>query len=278
MKDVLLINDCPGYGRIALGAMNPVLAALGNRVFSLPTALVSNVLDYGKFEILDTSDYLEKSIRVWDQLGFSFDCICVGFLLGEDQVGLIQRIIDERRAKNPDIRVVVDPIMADDGHLYNGIDDSRVLAMRNMCRAADVIVPNVTEACLLAGQPYTDHFTDDQVSNLLEALCDEGRRSVVMTSVALADGSHAIAGYDRRKGANFTVPYEYLPIRIPGSGDFFSSCLTGSLLEGDALEAACVKANAVIADMIHTYKDRIAQYHGIPVEQYLPRMLELWNQ
>lgn len=277
MKHVLLLNDMPGYGRIALGAMNPVLAALGHRVYSLPTALVSNVLDYGKFEILDTSSYLEKSIQVWDELGFRFDCICVGFLLGDSQVQLIEKIIGERRRQNPDVKVVVDPIMADEGHLYNGIDSSRISAMRAMCKAADVIVPNVTEACFLADKPYAETISRNTAEELLSGLSDGGHRSVVMTSVHLNDGTYAIAGYDRENRCAFEVPYEYLPIRIPGSGDFFSACLTGRLLEGASLEKACIDANAVIHDMIDRYGSSVERYHGIPIEQYLPHLLNLWR-
>ena len=76
---VLLINDLPGYGKVALSAMFPVLSAMGCDIYNLPTALVSNTLDYGKFEILDTTEYMKHTLDVWEALNFSFDCICTGF-------------------------------------------------------------------------------------------------------------------------------------------------------------------------------------------------------
>ena len=79
-KNILIINDLPGYGKVALAAMLPILSNFGHSVYNLPTALVSNTLDYGRFTILDTTEYMKKSIAVWKELGFSFDCITTGFL------------------------------------------------------------------------------------------------------------------------------------------------------------------------------------------------------
>ena len=79
-EKLLLINDLAGYGKVALGAMMPVLTHMGYDIYTLPTALVSNTLDYGKFEILDTTDYIAGTLRVWDELGFSFDAVSTGFI------------------------------------------------------------------------------------------------------------------------------------------------------------------------------------------------------
>ena len=87
-KNILIINDMPGYGKVALAAMLPILSHMGHNIYNLPTALVSNTLDYGKFTILDTTDYMKKSIAVWKELGFSFDCITTGFLASAEQVDI----------------------------------------------------------------------------------------------------------------------------------------------------------------------------------------------
>ena len=96
-KNVLLICDLPGYGKIALSAMLPILARLGYSVYNLPTALVSNALEYGKFALLDTTDYMEQAIQVWKELGFQFDCITTGFLASAAQVDLLRAFIDSQR-------------------------------------------------------------------------------------------------------------------------------------------------------------------------------------
>lgn len=147
-KQVLLINDLPGYGKVALAAMVPLLSRMGHYTFQLPTAVVSNTLDYGKFRIQDLTDFMKDTLKVWDELGFDPDCICTGFVLSIEQVEVIRSYLEER---TPDKKrlVVVDPIMGDGGHLYNGIGPDRVDAMRQLVRLADVMVPNMTEAGFL---------------------------------------------------------------------------------------------------------------------------------
>jgi pyridoxine kinase len=44
--------------------------------------------------------------------------------------------------------------MGDNGALYAGFTPEYVEKMRGLCREADYILPNVTEACYLANVPY----------------------------------------------------------------------------------------------------------------------------
>ena len=99
-KNILIINDMPGYGKVALAAMLPILSNFGHSVYNLPTALVSNTLDYGKFTILDTTEYMKRSIAVWKDLSFSFDCITTGFLASAEQVDIIREFIDSQRKED----------------------------------------------------------------------------------------------------------------------------------------------------------------------------------
>ena len=121
-KQVLLINDLAGYGKVALSAMIPVLSHLNIGVQSLPTALVSNTLDYGKFDILDTTDYMKKTLNIWDELGFSFDAIATGFITNVNQALLINEYC-HREAKKGTL-ILCDPIMGDEGNLYPGMEIS----------------------------------------------------------------------------------------------------------------------------------------------------------
>ena len=139
-KNVLLICDLPGYGKIALSAMLPILARLGYSVYNLPTALVSNALEYGKFALLDTTDYMEQAIQVWKELGFQFDCITTGMLAGARQVDVIRAFIESQKKEG--LLVMSDPVMGDDGALYNGITQEAVDNMRRLIGVADVIVTN----------------------------------------------------------------------------------------------------------------------------------------
>lgn len=154
MNNILLINDMAGYGKVALSAMIPIMSNMKFQVYNLPTALVSNTLDYGKFDILETTGYMKNSMRVWGELGFTFDTIATGFLVSEEQTRLVAEFCEKK--KDQGAFIFVDPIMGDDGILYNGVTENTVGYMRQMCKVADLIVPNCTEAAFLASK-YTDH-------------------------------------------------------------------------------------------------------------------------
>ena len=148
-KNILIIGDMPGYGKMGLAGILPILSNMGHSVYNLPTALVSNNFDYGKFSVLDTTAYMEETIRVWQTLGFQFDCITTGFLASAAQVDLLRAFIDSQR--KADFLVVTDPIMGDEGKLYNGVTENTIDSMRRLVGVADVIVPNLTEAEFLTG-------------------------------------------------------------------------------------------------------------------------------
>ena len=129
-KKILLINDMPGYGKVALPAMVPILTHMKYEVFSLPTALVSNTLDYGKFAILETTDYMKQAIGVWQQLGFSFSAIVTGFIFSRAQADVVAALCKEQ--KQHGVQVFMDPIMGDEGRLYNGVGEETITYLRDL--------------------------------------------------------------------------------------------------------------------------------------------------
>ena len=235
-KNILIINDMPGYGKVALAAMLPILSHMGHNIYNLPTALVSNTLDYGKFTILDTTDYMKKSIAVWKELGFSFDCITTGFLASAEQVDIIRAFIESQRKE--DLLVMTDPIMGDEGKLYNGVTEETVENMRRLIGVADVIVPNLTEAEFLTERYRGAEALDrHQAREVVDALLACGPRSVVITSGLEAEtGRHVVWGYCHRQGRYFTLPFDFIQVHFPGTGDVFSAVLIGELLAGTGLE------------------------------------------
>ena len=116
MKQILLINDVVGYSHVGMVAMLPILTHLGHTTYNLPTALVSNTLDYGHFNVLETTDYMRGTIPVWHRLGFRFDAVCTGLMFSEEQATLVSSYC--RQLQNEGTTVFVDPIMGDAGRLY----------------------------------------------------------------------------------------------------------------------------------------------------------------
>lgn len=276
-KRIVLFNDLPGYGKVALAAMVPLFSRMGHFPYQVPTAVVSNTLDFGKFRIQDMTDYMRDTIKVWDELGFDPDCICTGFVLSEEQVELIGDYIRSRKPRMDEIQnvdngrlVMVDPIMADGGKLYNGIGMERVAAMRKLVSYSDVMVPNMTEAGFLTGIcPGRERASAAELRELVDGLHKLSGKSVVITSAHDSEtDEHLVCGYDHKSGQYFRVPFTFLPVRVAGSGDIFSTVMTGKLLDGESLEAAVQEAVRVLTVLIRNNQSHLDEYKGILVERY----------
>lgn len=265
-KKLLLINDMAGYGKVALSAMIPVLSHMKYEVFNLPTAIVSNTLDYGKFDILDTTDYMKNAIAVWEQLGFEFDAISTGFIVSKEQTELVTEFCKARAEKG--VTIFTDPIMGDEGKLYNGITEETIDLMRELISAADYIVPNYTEAAYLTELPYKeDGVTEEEYHTMIDKLRAFGAKLIVITSAKIAGTDcRSVVGYDHKKEEYFKVDFEEIPVHFPGTGDIFSAVFIGKLMSGKDLQTATAEAMDAVKSMIGQNADNVDKYKGIPLE------------
>lgn len=271
-KNVLLVNDLPGYGKVALAAAMPLLSRMGHHVYNLPTALVSNTLDWGKFHILDTTEYMKNTVQVWEQLGFHFDAVSTGFLASEEQAGFLAEYCGNLIKQGT--KIFADPIMGDAGKLYNGITEQKILHMKELVRIADYIVPNYTEAAYLAGVPYQEEgLSREEAGYLVQKLRETGASSVVITS-SKVEGQSAVIAYDEPLDQMEILPFEEVPIRFPGTGDIFSALFMGAVLSGKNTAESAKTAMKAIETMIGLYQKLPETYKGIPLEQML-EMLDI---
>lgn len=267
MKKICCVNDMPGVGKIALSAMIPILSAKGIDVASLPTALVSNTLDFGKFDILDTTDYMEKTVDIWHDLGFRFDCISTGFMISPKQINIVERLINNQDTDN--LLVVVDPIMGDEGKLYNGMTDNNVAIMRKLSSYADILIPNFTEACFLTNHFYSrDTLSQDEADKLIERVRQLGSKSVVITSTSV-NGENCVIGYDHTKDENFKIGFELIDVRFPGTGDIFFAVLVSDVLNGESLYDATKHAMETVRIIIIDNLDKKEKFFGVDIERYI---------
>ena len=233
-KKILLINDMCGYGKVASAAMLPILSYMGHVTYNLPTALVSNTLDYGKFNLLDTTDYIMGVFPVWKELGFHFDAIAQAKIVSA-------YCLEQEHLGTP---IFVDPIMGDEGKLYNGVTPATIQSMKEMIAVADLIYPNYTEACYLTGTQYNpEGVTRDEAFSLLDELHATGAKSVLITSIPV-DGQHCVAGYNHLTDEHF-------------------------LLGGMMLKPSTRKAMDAVYTLIDRNKDNEDKNAGIPLENYL---------
>ena len=266
-KKICCVNDMPGVGKIALSAMIPILSAKGIDVASLPTALVSNTLDFGKFDILDTTEYMDKTVDIWHGLGFAFDCISTGFMVNPRQIEIVERLINNQN--KDDILVVVDPIMGDEGKLYNGMTEKNVEIMRKLSSYADILIPNYTEACYLANcSCKSKTLTAKEAGELIESVRKLGAKSVVITSASV-EGKNCVIGYDHTIDRSFTISYELINVRFPGTGDIFSAVLISDILNGECLESATGNAMRVIREIILDNLEKEEKFFGVDIERYI---------
>ena len=267
MSSILLIGDIVGYGNLGMSVMTPILSHLGYELYRLPSSMVSNNFSYGKFAVLDTTDYMRQSIDIWEEQGFSVDAVCTGYLVSEEQTRLVTDYC--RRLKSRGTFIFVDPIMADDGKLYNGATDETVAYMRSVCRVADVIVPNVTEAKFLADKYLDkDDFTSEEAEDLLMSLHQLSGNSVIISSM-LMEGQTCTMLYDHLTKQARVLPYRQVAAQFSGTGDVFSAMTIGSYLKGNTLEDSVLRAMNLVAHVIEANQHYIRPDNGIPIELHL---------
>lgn len=257
----------PGYGKVATAAMLPILSYYGFSVYNLPTALVSNPFEFGKFNILETTDYMEGVFPIWEDLGFKFDAIACGFIVSKRQADLVKNYCKAQAAQGT--KIYVDPIMGDEGKLYNGIDESRVEEMKELISVADLVYPNYTEAAYLTGHPYKpEGCSEEEAIELLNDLVKIGTKSALITSMRI-NGQDCVIGYNHCNQEHFVLTFDYVDAHFNGTGDTFSAVLIGHLQKGDSLKASTQHAMNAVRQMVLVSKEHIGKNSGLPIEKCL---------
>jgi pyridoxine kinase len=239
-KRVAAIHDISCFGRCSLTVALPILSAAGIETSVIPTAILST--HTGGFEGYTCRDLTDDILPIaahWKSLGLRFDAVYSGYLGSLRQVGLVSEIFDLLRT--PETLLVVDPVMADNGSLYASFDAGFPSEIRKLCRKADIIVPNVTEACLLLDRPYRPGPYDTAfLDGLLRGLTELGPRRAVVTGVS-PDGAQMEVGaacLDVSDGSPEFVGAPFVDGFYPGTGDVFASVLVAGLLAGHRLADA----------------------------------------
>ena len=182
-----VINDFSGFGRCSLAVALPVLSAMGVQCCSVPTAILSNHTGYPNYFFDSYTDKMPSYINEWKKLSLKFDSIFSGFLGCEEQIDIVVDFINNFSENLPII--IVDPVMGDNGKIYTTYTEQMCEKMRKLVSMADIITPNITEACILAGEEYRGEEIDDAFARvLLQKLCGGGKKSVVLTGVIDKDG------------------------------------------------------------------------------------------
>lgn len=273
VRRIAAIHDLSGIGRTSLMAVIPILSTMGFNVCPLPTAILSNHSQYPDFSFLDLTEEMPRIIDQWEKLGVTFDAIYTGYMGSPRQIGIVCGFIE--RFRTVDTLVVVDPVLGDNGHLYSKMTQEMVEEMRRLACRADVLTPNLTEAFALLDRPYKTDCTTEELKDLIAELSEMGPDTVIITGVPVPGQSGLTSVIARSKSdlRTWKVTCPYLPAHYPGTGDSFTSVITGSLLQGDSLPIALDRAAQFILQGIRsTFGYRMDNRDGILLERVLPNL------
>ena len=279
-----MINDIAGFGRCSTTVSLPVISVMKVQVCPVPTSVLSNHLGFPLCHFDDYTSHMRDYINVWNELGLTFDGLYCGFLGNEEQIDIVREFVEMFQ---PPL-FLLDPVMGDHGRAYSSITETHVQKMKELLPLADIITPNITEACLLTGTPWKDgEWTMQELSGLCERLADICQQESVSSSEAfvgtVSGASIVITGI--RQGdslVNFlwddgvytTVSTPIAGASRPGTGDIFASILAADAVRGEILLTSVQKAaNFVGLCIAGSEKAGTPVQEGVVFEKYLAALL-----
>lgn len=270
-KRIALINDLTGFGRCSIAVELPLISALGVQACLLPTAILSVHTDFPHYFLDDYTDKLPAYIDSWKENQLTFDGISTGFMSSVRQIDIVLQFIKDFKQK--DTLVIVDPVMGDDGHLYASYTKDLAAKMRDLLQYANVITPNLTEACQLAdvAYPQPGQAGADFLEKLTASLAAMGPRQIVITGL---DRGKTIDNFLYEKGRKAEIiSAQKVTRNRPGTGDAFAAIVSACLVRGDSLHEAVQKAVTFVSSaLIYTEKLDLPKNWGLVFEGVLGQL------
>lgn len=270
MKRIATMQDLSCIGTCSLAVALPVLSAIGLETAVIPTAVLSAHTAFRGVSIRDLTDDIPAILAHWERESFRFDAVYSGYLASARQIEYVERLF---ALAAPGALRIVDPAMADGGRLYSGFDASFPDAMKELCARADVILPNLTEACLLSGTPYRPDFSAAELQELARKLSASGARYVILTGVSDAPGRVGALGYDREEERFFSRCSRRSAQNFHGTGDLFSSVVAGAMTRGFSPDASLTLAVDFTAECIRLTQNDSDRWYGVNFEPALPFLI-----
>ncbi len=270
-KRVLSIQDVSCFGQCSNTVALPIISACGHECAIIPSAVLStHTAGFEGFTCKDLGEEIPKIGKHWEERGIKFDCIYTGYLGSSEMVKSVAQIM--RTSLKDNSVKIVDPAMADNGKLYPAFNSEYVDAMKWLCSQADIILPNITEACFLTGVEYKENYDQEYVQNLLMELDKLCGGCIILTGVSFKPEKTGVMIYE----AGFCSYYEHDKINqnYHGTGDVFSSVFVGSMMcDVGAVNAACVAADFTVDSIKATIGDD-EHWYGVKFEPQLKELIK----
>ncbi|MDE7324845.1 MAG: pyridoxamine kinase [Lachnospiraceae bacterium] len=281
-KKLAVINDLSGYGRCSLTVALPVVSAMGVQCCPVPTSILSNHTGYPVYFFDDYTEKLPAYIGKWKELGLSFDGILTGFLGSAEQIEVVEDFLDcftthpsfREAPESGCTKVIIDPIMGDHGKVYSTLTPELCDRMKCLAARADVLTPNLTEACILTDTPYQPHFTQKELDTLFGRLATLCAGQIVLTGVDM--GTYlANLVFDPDSGKFLTLRKKRVAAERCGTGDIFSAVVAAGILNGMSLKEAAQKAASFICLCLkETAGYDISESDGVVFEPFLKYLIQ----
>lgn len=276
MKRIVTLQDISCVGGCSITVALPVIAAMGIECGILPTAVLSTHTMFKSFTCKDLSDQISPIADAWKKEDITFDGIYTGYLASAGQCAQVCDFFD--RFVTPDNLILVDPAMADNGRLYPAFDEAFPKAMAAVCAKADVIVPNLTEACLLTGTPYQTTYDTAYIKELLEKLLALGSKTAVLTGVSFEEGKLGVVYLDQN-GQSFSYFTRHCPQSYHGTGDLYSSAVLGGLMRGlDLGSSLALAADFVVACIEASSLSETPRWYAVEFESQIPLLCKMLEE
>ncbi len=272
MKKIAVVNDLSGLGKCSLTVALPIISALGIECCPVPTAVLSNQTGYDDFYCVDFTSELPSYIDIWEKQNVKFDSLLTGYLASEEQVDIILDFIDKF---GENTLVFVDPIMADDGKIYDTYNESLCRKVKLLTKKANIIIPNLTELCILCDENYSEinsNLTVEKVSSLASSLLSDTLKTVIVTGVKM---NGEIVNVIVEKDAVETVTETHLKGSFSGTGDIFASVVCGEITNGKSVKDAVLLATKFIVKSIEsTETDKDYEPAGVNFQTQLGMLIK----
>ncbi len=242
-KKIAVVNDLSGCGRCSLTVALPIISAIGLQCCPVPTAILSNHTGYPSYFMDDYTKRMPQYISEWKKLGFQFDGILTGFLGSEDQIDIVEQFIIDFKQENT--TVIIDPVMGDHGKAYATYTPALCSRMKQLAARADVLTPNLTEACILTDTPYQPQFSRRDLEKILAKLSALCHGCIVITGIH--EGTFlSNAVYDPLSKSTVYIRKKRVAAERSGTGDVFSSIVAADVVQGVCLADAVRKAASFV--------------------------------
>ena len=274
LKRMAAIHDLSGLGKCSLTVALPIVSASGVECCCIPTALLStHTGGFKGWTFRDLSEDIVPIASHWNELNVKFDAVYSGYLASPEQGRLLEQTIDLIAGENT--LVIVDPAMADNGKYYANLGEQMAECFRSLMAKADIVTPNITEACFITNTEYTNGpCTMEFVEGLIEKLFALGPKIVAITGVSLENAKVGVVAKDKDSGKLCVVMNDAREGIFHGAGDIFASSFAALLTRGAELETALETAEKFVADCIErTEKRGTPRHYGMDFESALPEYI-----